>query len=155
MKYTVKEQLVIATETGSGVLTEICALLAGSRINIQDIYATEENGKGMLHLIVDDTEAAEQAMRKAGFIPLANRVLLIDIKDSPGTLGRICSLFALSGINIEYVYGSENIHHHLMTLIRRMVVVMKVSDTDKAIKLLDKKGGTLSTLLGKATKKRQ
>jgi len=112
MKYTAKQQLVIATETGSGVLTEICALLTKQRINIQDIYATEEKSKGMLHLIVDDTDAAEKVMREAGFIPLVIKVLVIDIKDSPGTLGRICSLFAHHGINIEYVYGSENVHHH-------------------------------------------
>jgi len=77
MKYTVKQQLVIATETGSGVLTEICALLDKQRINIQDIYATEEKSKGMLHLIVDDTDAAEKVMRDAGFIPLVIKVLLI------------------------------------------------------------------------------
>ncbi len=93
MKYTVKQQLVIATETGSGVLTEICALLNKQRINIQDIYATEEKSKGMLHLIVDDTDAAEKVMRDAGFIPLVIKVLLIDIKDSRGILAGsvICS----------------------------------------------------------------
>ncbi|MGH8520445.1 MAG: ACT domain-containing protein [Gammaproteobacteria bacterium] len=153
MKYTVKQQLVIATETGSGVLTEICALLNKGRINIQDIYATEEKSKGMLHLIVDNTDAAEKVMREEGFIPLVIKVLLIDIKDSPGTLGRICSLFGHHGINIEYVYGSENLHHHLMTLIRRMVIVMKVSDIDKAVKILEKKGTAISALFSKDKKK--
>ena len=153
MKYTVKQQLVIATETGSGVLTEICALLNKQRVNIQDIYATEEKSNGMLHLIVDDTAAAEKVMRDAGFIPLVIKVLLIDIKDSPGTLGRICSSFAYDGINIEYVYGSENVHHHLMTLIRRMVIVMKVSDIDKAVKILQKKGAAISALFSKNKKK--
>ncbi|MFH0341995.1 MAG: ACT domain-containing protein [Chromatiales bacterium] len=155
MKYTVKQQLVIATETGSGVLTEICALLNKQRINIQDIYATEEKSKGMLYLIVDDTDAAEKVMRKAGFIPLVINVLLIDSKDSPGTLGRICSLFAHHGINIEYVYGSENVHHHLMTLIRRMVIVMKVSDIDKAVNVLEKKGAAISALFSKDKKKQK
>ncbi len=152
MKYTVKQQLVIATETGSGVLTKICTLLNEKRINIQDIYATEEKSKGMLHLIVDDTDTAEKVMRDAGFIPLVIKLLLIDVKDSPGTLGRICSLFAHHGINIEYVYGSENVHHHLMTLIRRMVIVMKVSDIDKAVNVLEKKGAAISALFGKHKK---
>jgi len=155
MKYTVKQQLVIATETGSGVLTEICALLNKQRINIQDIYATEEKSKGMLHLIVDDTDAAEKVMRDAGFIPLVIKVLLIDIKDSRGILGRICYLFAHHGINIEYVYGSENVHHHLMTLIRRMVIVMKVSDIDKAVKILEKKGAAISALFSRDQRKQK
>jgi hypothetical protein len=139
MKYTAKKQIVIAADAGMGALTTICNVLTERRINIQDVYAAaEEQGKGMLHLIVDDTDAGEQALRDAGFIPLVINVLLIDIKDSPGTLGRICSLFADNGINIEYAYGSENVHHHLMTLIRRMVTVMKVSDIKRAVQLLEK-----------------
>ena len=139
MKYTTKKQIVIATDAGMGVLSRLCNVLTERRINIQDIYAAaEEKDKGMIHLIVDDTDAGELALRDAGFIPLVINVLLIDIKDSPGTLGRICSLFAQNGINIEYVYGSENIHHHLMTLIRRMVTVMKVSDIKGAVQILEK-----------------
>lgn len=139
MKYTTKKQIVIATDAGMGVLGRLCNVLTERRINIQDIYAAaEEKDKGMIHLIVDDTDAGELALRDAGFIPLVINVLLIDIKDSPGTLGRICSLFAQNGINIEYVYGSENIHHHLMTLIRRMVTVMKVSDIKRAVQILEK-----------------
>ncbi len=139
MKYTTKKQIVIATDAGMGVLSRLCKVLTERRINIQDIYAAaEEKDKGMIHLIVDDTDAAEQALRDAGFIPLVINVLLIDTKDSPGTLGRICSLFAHHGINIEYVYGSENVHHHLMTLIRRMVTVMKVSDIKGAVQILEK-----------------
>jgi hypothetical protein len=149
MKYAVKQQLVIATPTGLGVLTEVCALLAKQRINIQDVYATEDKNKGLLHLIVDDTDAAEQAMRAEGFIPLRINVLIFDIKDSPGTLGKICALFARAGVNIEFVYGSENIHPHLMALVRRMVVVMKVSDIDKAKKVLEKNASSFSTLLKK------
>jgi len=139
MKYTTKKQIVIATDAGMGVLGRLCNVLTERRINIQDIYAAaEEKDKGMIHLIVDDTDAGELALRDAGFIPLVINVLLIDTKDSPGTLGRICSLFAQNGINIEYVYGSENIHHHLMTLIRRMVTVMKVSDIKRAVQILEK-----------------
>ncbi len=139
MKYTTKKQIVIATDAGMGVLGRLCNVLTERRINIQDIYAAaEEKDKGMIHLIVDDTDAGELALRDAGFIPLVINVLLIDIKDSPGTLGRICSLFAHNGINIEYVYGSENVHHHLMTLIRRMVTVMKVSDIKRAVQILEK-----------------
>jgi len=81
MKYTTKKQIVIATDAGMGVLSRLCNVLTERRINIQDIYAAaEEKDKGMIHLIVDDTDAGEQALRDAGFTPLVINVLLIRYK---------------------------------------------------------------------------
>jgi len=42
-----------------------------------------------------------------------------------------------------------------MTLIRRMVIVMKVSDIDKAVKILEKKGAAISALFSRDQRKQK
>ena len=55
------------------------------------------------------------------------------MEDKPGSLGLIASILSDASINIEYAYA-------FITKIEKAILILKVNDLEKAIKVLKLKG---------------
>ncbi|WP_433252576.1 hypothetical protein ACQPYK_08070 [Streptosporangium sp. CA-135522] len=76
-------------------------------MSIQGLAAFTGEGKGIVHLLVDDAAAARcrEALEGAGMgIADERPVLVVDIEDRPGTLGELVRQLADANVNIDLAY---------------------------------------------------
>jgi hypothetical protein len=75
-------------------------------VNIEGFCAVATDGRGVLHLLVEDAGAARQALEGAGYAVSAERdaLVLTDVEDRPGYLGDVASRLANANVNIEVAY---------------------------------------------------
>jgi hypothetical protein len=99
------EELVVIADERPGVLADIGELLGAAGVNIESLSATTYNGRGVVHLIVDDGEDAAELLATNGFkVENARPVLATTLDDRPGELGRYCRKLADAGISITSAY---------------------------------------------------
>ncbi len=100
-----RKDLVIIPEDEPGVLARLGEVLGTAGINIEAISAFTGRGKGIVHLLVDQAEAAVEVLGEAGIeVKAARRVAVAPLPDEPGHLGEACRKLADAGINIEQAY---------------------------------------------------
>ncbi len=106
-----------------GVLASLSTTLGKAGINIEGISGTQYQDKVVLHVLFDKSEEAQTLLYKNKITIMSIReVLVIDIKDTPGELGKIAQKIANAEVNIDFFY--------LATGNR---IVFGVDDPEKAI----------------------
>jgi hypothetical protein len=116
------KDFVLIPDDQPGVLARLGEAAGAAGINIEGLSAFTGEGKGVVHVLVPDAEAALKALAGAGFdVRAARDVLVIEIADEPGALGRACRRLADEGINIEQAYLATNTR-----------LVLAVDDIDRA-----------------------
>jgi hypothetical protein len=98
------KDLVVSAESRPGVLAAIGQALGDAGINIEGFCAITADGRGTLHLLVEDAPAARAALEGAGFRVEERDVLLGEIEDRPGAIGELARKLADVGVNIEFAY---------------------------------------------------
>lgn len=76
-------------------------------VNIRGLAAFTGDGKGVIHVLVDDEDMARcrGALDDAGMgIADQRDVLVVDIDDQPGTLGELTRRLADANVNIDFTY---------------------------------------------------
>lgn len=100
-----RRDLVIIPEDHPGVLADLGEVLGRANVNIEAISAFTGEGKGIVHVLVDDDVKAVEVLRDAGMEPrAARRVAVAPLPDEPGQLGDACRKLAEAGVNIEQAY---------------------------------------------------
>lgn len=88
-----------------GVLARLGEAAAAAGISIAGISAFTGEGKGVVHVLVEDAQAALDALTEAGFdVRAARDVLVVEVEDRPGALGEICRRLADGGVNVQQAY---------------------------------------------------
>lgn len=101
--------LTVILEDRPGTLADMGEALGKAGINIQGLCGFPSEGKGVIHILVEDGPTACRALEEAGLEVRSERqVLILDIEDRPGEFGRICRRIANAGINIDLVYLATN-----------------------------------------------
>lgn len=99
------KDFVLIPDDEPGVLARIGRALGDAEINIEGISAFTGEGKGIVHILVEDAEHALQVLADAGFdVRAARDVLLLDIEDRPGAMADACEKLADGGVNIQQAY---------------------------------------------------
>ncbi|HEV2756380.1 MAG TPA: ACT domain-containing protein [Actinomycetota bacterium] len=100
------EEIMIAiNDDRPGILAEIGELLGRAGVNIGTLAATNIDGKGVVHLVVDDGDDAGEVLLANGFDVQGSRsVLTATLEDRPGELGRYCRRLAEAGVAISSAY---------------------------------------------------
>ena len=98
----------IILEDRPGQLARIGEALGDAGVNIEGVSCAVDDGRGVVHVAVEDAEAARSALAGAG-IDVAHEAeaWLIDNiggEERPGTLGRMTRKLADAGVNIEAFY---------------------------------------------------
>jgi len=108
--------LAIALEDRPGALGEMGDALGRAGVSIEGGGAFVVNGEGVAHFLFEDGTAARRALEAAGIRVLAEREVLVQRlrQDEPGQLGKISSLMAEAGVNIEVLYSD---HQHQLILV--------------------------------------
>lgn len=99
------EEIIVTVDDRPGVLAEIGELLGSSGVNIETLSASAFEGRGIIHLVVDDGEDASEMLQTNGFNVEGSRpVLTATLDDRPGELGRYCRRLAAEGVQISAAY---------------------------------------------------
>lgn len=99
------KDFVLIPDDQPGVLARLGEACEGAGINIEGISAFTGEGKGVVHVLVPDADAALSALSDAGLdVRAARDVLVVDCPDTPGSMGRICRRLADAGLNIQQAY---------------------------------------------------
>jgi hypothetical protein len=121
------KDFVLIPDDQPGVLARIGEALGEAGVNIDGLSAFTGEGKGLVHLLVSEPERAQQVLAEAGFdIRGARDVLLVDVEDQPGEMGRVCRRLADGGVNIQQAYLAAG----------RTRLVLAVDDVAKARQLI-------------------
>jgi len=109
-----------------GTLADLCELLSKGGVNIEGISVTTYKGECPIHILVDDAGQAREILEKNWMEIISEReVLISEITDEVGALGKISRRLADNDINIEVIY---------LTITGDLALV--VDDLDKAQWLL-------------------
>jgi len=78
---------------------------AAEALGIEGICGFVVGGKGVGHVLVADSAKARQALQSAGARVTGEQdVLVLDLEDKPGALGKITRKIADAGISLNAVY---------------------------------------------------
>jgi hypothetical protein len=128
------QQISVFLENNAGRLGEVTRVLAGAGVNLRAISIADTADFGILRLIADNTGAALKALGDAGYTTRITNVAAVEIEDKPGSLADVMELFQKSKVNIEYLYAS------LEGNVGKAVVIFKLEDHDKGLKLIADNG---------------
>lgn len=99
------KQLSIFVENKSGRVAQIAAVIAGAGIDIRALSIADTTDFGILRLIVDKPERAEQVLKDAGMTVSLTNVIAIGFPDQPGGFAGAMKALADRSIDIEYMYA--------------------------------------------------
>lgn len=116
------KDLTIELEEKAGTVAAAAEALGKAGVNIEGICGFVVGGKGVGHVLVSDPGKARQALQTAGArVTGEQEVLVLDIDDKPGALGKLTRKIADAGVSLNAVY-----------LATRTRVVIGARDLEKA-----------------------
>ena len=124
------EQISVFLENKSGRLAEVTGILAREGVNIRTLSLADTADFGILRLIVNRTEAADKALKEAGFTVAKTEVIALEVPDVPGGLAGILSVLDAAAINVEYMYAFAR------QTAGQAIVIFRFDELDKAIQVL-------------------
>lgn len=121
------KDIAVLLEDEPGALAKLGEALGKAEINIEGVAGMTVVGRGVIHLLVEDSQKARRALEANDIDVEGEReVLLFDVQDRPGVLGNIARRLARENVNIELAY--------LATSNR---LVLGVDDEEKARRILN------------------
>ena len=97
--------LTVYLEDQPGTLAAMGETLGNAGINMEGMCGFPCEGRGVLHVLVDDAAGARSALEGAGIeVGEAREVIVMDIEDQPGAFGAIARKIADEGINFDLAY---------------------------------------------------
>jgi hypothetical protein len=125
------KDLLVTLEDKPGEAARFGEALGNAGINIEGLCAVVDEGKGIVHVLVEDVAGARSALDGAGITVDAETDVIVsppmsdtDV-DTPGRLGTMTRALADAGINITLGYTAS-----------RNRVVLGTSDNSRAQELL-------------------
>lgn len=99
------KDLTVILEDQPGSLAMVGEALGRAAVNIDGICGMTVEGKGVIHILVEDAAKARRAL-EANHIQVSGEldVLLLEVEDRPGVLGNIARRLANAEVNINLAY---------------------------------------------------
>ena len=101
-------QISLLTENKQGALRKMTHVLAQANINLYTMLANDSAEFGIIRLIVTNPEKALQVLKDAGYQCRMDKVLAIEMGDTPGSLDNILENLEDANVAIDYLYISYN-----------------------------------------------
>jgi hypothetical protein len=124
------KQLSIFLENKSGRLTEVTEALASASINISAFSVADTADYGILRMIVNKPEQAEQLLKAKGLSVHITEVIGLVVPNEPGGLHRALQILSSEGISVEYMYA--------FALSDRATVIIRTEAVQQTITVLQK-----------------
>ncbi len=126
------EQISIFIENKVGRLAEVTAILRNANVNIRALSLADTTDYGVLRLIVDNNDKAEDALKSEGFKMGKTIVLAVEVDDRPGGLNRVLDPMNDADVNVEYMYAFAN------TKGQNAIMIFRFDDHQRALEVLQK-----------------
>ncbi len=95
----------VAVPHSKGSLANLAEELGRENVNIEGLYAVEQNGKAIFHLLTTDKTATSRVITRIGYKVIRETDVIVErVEDRPGTLGMVTRRLADAGINLTTVY---------------------------------------------------
>lgn len=101
-------QVSVFAENTKGALRKMTSVLADANINIYTMLANDSAEFGIIRLIVTDPELAVEQLKEAGYQCHTDKVVAVEMGDTPGCLDKILDNLRQANISIDYLYISYN-----------------------------------------------
>ncbi len=124
------KQVSVFLENKPGRLANVLSALAREKINITALTVMDSHDNSVLRLVTSDPARTRQVLNSLNTRHAENDVLVVELRNQPGALARVCELLGAEHINIEYAYCSSGGRNG------KTVGVFKVSNTEKAMRVL-------------------
>lgn len=98
-------QISVFVESRPGHLARVLDLFEDAGANVRGFSASDTGDYGIVRFIVDDTDAALEALEGAGMAAIKSEVLCVRLADTPGEFARVVGSLAKCGLNIRYCYS--------------------------------------------------
>ena len=133
------KQLTVFVENRQGALVDITDILAKNGVNIRALSIADTKDFGILRLIVNDNEVAQETLSEAGYLLKMTDVVGVKIGDAPGKLSGALAVLDKNSINMEYLYA------FMTRTEKHAYVVLRVEDNAAAEAALEAAGYHLIT----------
>ncbi len=133
------KQISVFLENKKGRLYEALKVLQEEGINIRALSIADTSEFGILRMIVDKPEEAKKALEEKGFTAKLTNVVAVGVKDEPGGLAAVLAYLYEADLNVEYVYA------FVKKAGEEAIVVMRTSNLEKTISVLQEKGVKIFT----------
>ena len=101
------KDLTVVLQDRPGELARLGQATGEAGVNILGMCAFTGEGRGIIHILVDDANAAmaRKALEDTGMgVADEREVLVVDVEDRPGTLGELARTLGEAGVNIDLAY---------------------------------------------------
>ena len=127
------KDLTVIMEDQPGKLADLGEATGRAGVNILGFCAMVGDGKGFIHLLVEEESKTRKALEEVGIEVADEReAVVIDLHDRPGAMGEIARDLAEAGVNIDVAY----------TIFTGVRLVILTDDVDKARTALDLNGAS-------------
>ena len=126
----ITKQISVFLENKPGRLANVLAALAAEKVNITALSVMDKHEHSVLRLTTDSPAKTSQIVQKLNAPFTETDVLVVELKNQPGALSHVCEVLAAEHINIDYAYCSSGGRNG------KVVGIFKVSNTDKAMRVL-------------------
>jgi hypothetical protein len=99
--------LTVILRDTPGELARLGEVTGAAGVNIRGLAAFTGEGRGVIHLLVDDdvvARARDELKRADIGLADAREVLVVDIQDRPGSLGELARELSEANVNIDLAY---------------------------------------------------
>jgi hypothetical protein len=122
------KDLTVIMDDQPGKLADLGEATGRAGVNIQGLCAMVGDGKGLIHILVQDAAGARAALEGAGISVADEReAIVVDLHDKPGAMGEIARDLAAAGVNIDVAY----------TIFTGVRLVILTEDAEAAREALD------------------
>lgn len=100
-------ELTVKVPNKVGQLATISGALGDAKVNIQSLSGSALGGKGVVHLVVADKDAARarRALKRAKLrIASDRKILEVRLADKPGSLARVAKRLAKGRVSVDSAY---------------------------------------------------
>lgn len=101
------KDLTVVLEDRPGELAKLGEATGAAGINIEGMSAQTREGRGEIHILVEDAQAARETLAGAGIEVQDERdALVVAVEDRPGTMAAVARKLAGAGVNVEFAYAT-------------------------------------------------
>lgn len=125
------KQVSVFLENKPGRLANVLSALEREKVNVTGLTVMDSSENSVLRLVTSDQAKTVAVIKRLGTPYTEAEVLLVELKNQPGALARVCEQLAGEHINIDYCYVSAGGRNG------KTLGVFKVSNLDKAMRVLN------------------
>jgi hypothetical protein len=101
------KDLTVVLEDRPGELAKLGEATGAAGINIEGMSAHTGEGRGVLHILVEDAQAAREVLSGVGIEVQDERdALVVEVEDRPGTMAEVARKLADAGVNVGFAYAT-------------------------------------------------